>query len=180
MKCLFRTLTVFLNTYAVLNKRYEIRLTPPSRLWKSFIKFRFFLNDGFPNDICFVFSQGLYRTWKSSENQVLIGLEGSQYCPLLAACRVHTAPESSSPQIVTGRWNLGNLGPTHSVDLRLHMGWKTLRHWVRQGDLAAAHVQHLHHFPFFGDWVDGDYHHNGEANCLLYKDDNCNIKFLPL
>ena len=49
MKSLFRTLTVFLNTYAVLNKRYEIRLTPPSRLWKSFIKFRFFLNDGFPN-----------------------------------------------------------------------------------------------------------------------------------
>ena len=32
MKSLFRTLTVFLNTYAVLNKRYEIRLTPPPRL----------------------------------------------------------------------------------------------------------------------------------------------------
>ena len=29
MKSLFRTLTVFLNTHAVLNKRYEIRLTPP-------------------------------------------------------------------------------------------------------------------------------------------------------
>ena len=29
MKSLFRTFTVFLNTYAVLNKRYEIRLTPP-------------------------------------------------------------------------------------------------------------------------------------------------------
>ena len=39
---LFRVLTF-------LNKRYEIRLTPPPRLWKSFIKFRFFLNDGFPN-----------------------------------------------------------------------------------------------------------------------------------
>ena len=32
MKSLFRTLTVFLNTYAVLNKRYEIQLTPPPRL----------------------------------------------------------------------------------------------------------------------------------------------------
>ena len=32
---LFRALTF-------LNKRYEIRLTPPPRLWKSFIKFRFF------------------------------------------------------------------------------------------------------------------------------------------
>ena len=29
MNPLFRTLTVFLNTYAVLNKGYEIRLTPP-------------------------------------------------------------------------------------------------------------------------------------------------------
>ena len=30
MKSLFRTLTVFLNTYAVLNQRYELRLTPPT------------------------------------------------------------------------------------------------------------------------------------------------------
>ena len=48
MKSLFRTLTIFLNTYAVLNKIYEIRLTPPGSLRKSFIKFRFFLGDGFP------------------------------------------------------------------------------------------------------------------------------------
>ena len=32
MKSLFRTLTVFLSTYIFLNKRYEIRLTPPPRL----------------------------------------------------------------------------------------------------------------------------------------------------
>ena len=103
-------------------------------------------------------------------------LEGSQYCPLLAACRVHTAPESSSPQIVTGRWNLGNLGPHHSVDLRLRMGWnlgcKTLTHWVRQGDLAAAHVQHLHHFPFFGDWV--DFLHLFHKKVLQLYDDHMN------
>ena len=48
MKSLFRTLTVFLNTYTVLNKRCEIRLTHPSRLRKNFIKFPFFSGDGFP------------------------------------------------------------------------------------------------------------------------------------
>ena len=36
-------------TYGFLNKRYEIRLTPPPRLWKSFIKFRIFLKECFPN-----------------------------------------------------------------------------------------------------------------------------------
>ena len=49
MKSLFRTLTAFLNTYAVLNKRYEIRLTPPAPVVKKFHKIPlFFLNDGFP------------------------------------------------------------------------------------------------------------------------------------
>ena len=32
MKSLFRTLTVFMSTFTVLNKRYEIRLTSPPRL----------------------------------------------------------------------------------------------------------------------------------------------------
>ena len=39
--CFFLSLTF-------LNKRYEIRLTPPPRLRKYFIKKRYFLNDGFP------------------------------------------------------------------------------------------------------------------------------------
>ena len=60
MKSLFRTLSVFLNTYAVLNKRYEIRLTPPPCLQKSFIKFRFFLGDGFPKR-CIIWWRGLLR-----------------------------------------------------------------------------------------------------------------------
>ena len=77
--------------------------------------------------------------------------------------KVLHSSHSTSPQIVTGRWNLGNLGPHHSVDLRLHMGWKTLAHHAG-GDLAAAHVEHLQHFPFIGDWVDGDYQHHGEAD----------------
>ena len=38
-----------------------------------------------------IFILGFYRTWKSSENQVLVGLEGS----LLAAIRVDTAPPES-------------------------------------------------------------------------------------
>ena len=42
--------------------------------------------------------------------------------------KVLHSSHSTSPQIVTGRWNLGNLGQHHSVDLRLHMGWKTLAH----------------------------------------------------
>ena len=33
-----------------------------------------------------------------------------------------------------------------------------------QGDLAAAHVEHLQHFPFIGDGVDGDYQHHEEAD----------------
>ena len=37
-------------TYVFLNKRYEIRLTPPPRLWIFFIKFRFFLRMASLND----------------------------------------------------------------------------------------------------------------------------------
>ena len=49
MKYLFRTLTVFLNTSAVLNKRYEIQLTPTPLFAKKFHKIPLFnLGDGFP------------------------------------------------------------------------------------------------------------------------------------
>ena len=42
--------------------------------------------------------------------------------------------------------------------------WAGRRWRIMQGDLAAAHVEHLQHFPFIGDWVDGDYQHHGEAD----------------
>ena len=45
MKSLFRNLTVFQSTSIFMNKRYEIRLTPPTPcLRTNFIKFRFFVN----------------------------------------------------------------------------------------------------------------------------------------
>ena len=46
---LIQILPLILGYLLFLNKRYEIRLTPPPRLWNYFIKFRYFFNDGFPN-----------------------------------------------------------------------------------------------------------------------------------
>ena len=76
-----------------------------------------------------IFSLGFYRTWKSSENQVLIGLEGS----LVAASRVDTAPPESFALsfsiAVDGKVKLRkSVVSSHhksSVDLMLHLGPKT-------------------------------------------------------
>ena len=34
-----------------------------------------------------------------------------------------------------------------------------------QVDLAAARVKHLQYFPFIGDWVGGDQHHEEADDC---------------
>ena len=80
-----------------------------------------------------IFSLGFYSTWKSSENQVLIGLEGL----LLAASSVATAPPESFALKANLRKSEVSLHHKSSVDLMLH---------VELGDLAATNVQHLQHF----------------------------------
>ena len=48
-----------------------------------------------------------------------------------------------------------------------------------QGDLAAARVKHLQHFPFIGDWVDGDQHHEEADDCEVPDDqDDARIRLL--
>ena len=55
-------LPLILGYLLFLNKRYEIRLTPPPRLWNYFIKFRYFFNDGFP-----YLAKVLFHCWDSCD-----------------------------------------------------------------------------------------------------------------
>ena len=90
-----------------------------------------------------MFSRGFYRTWKSSENQVLIGLEGS----LLAAIRVDTAPPESFALsfsiAVDGKVKLRKsvVSSHHKSSACGLDGPEDVGTNVGQGDLAATDVQ---------------------------------------
>ena len=72
-------------TYGFLNKRYEIRLTPPPppRLWKSFIKFRIFLKECFPYHSC---QFKLLASKHKYNHTFLISSCQSRFCCHIFAC----------------------------------------------------------------------------------------------
>ena len=83
----------------------EIRLTPPPRLWNYFIKFRYFLNDGFPY-VC-----NLWKDVKYVAQVIFIQLRCEQWLDLtqnikrLREARKHGGRQNQQQwKLVKKRW----------------------------------------------------------------------------